>query len=108
MSITCALPSAVDTEFASRSHLEGAAIFTLPGARTVGGVVMSAEAVAKVALDATLARRPEVVPGILPRLYVGMADRRLLPRPLARGLAAFSFGASPWSARRPRRRASLA
>ena len=41
--------------------------------------------------------RPEAVPGLLPRLYVGLTDRRILPRRLARGLAAFSFGKPPWS-----------
>ena len=97
VSITCALPSAVDTEFASRSSLEDSAIFSLPGVRRIGGIVLAADAVAACVLDATLRGHAEVVPGILPRLYVGLADCRLLPPPLARGLAAFSFGASPFA-----------
>ena len=93
--VTCALPSAVDSEFAQRSGLSNAAIFSLPGVRRVGGIVMSAEAVASCAYKAALNGRAEIVPGLLPRLYVGLTDRRLLPRPLARGIAAFSFAESP-------------
>ena len=96
--VTCALPSAVDSEFSSASGLERAAIFTLPGVRSVGGIVLSSEAVAKCALDACLRGRREIVPGLAPRLYVGMTDRRLLPTSLSRALAAFSFATSPWSA----------
>ena len=95
VSVTYALPSAIDTEFAARSGLEQSAIFSLPGVRRIGGIVMSSDAVASKVLHAALRGRPEVVPGFLPKLYVGMADRRLLPAPLARALAAFSFGPSP-------------
>ena len=40
--------------------------------------------------------RAEVVPGLLPRLYVGLTDHRLLPVPVARGLAAFCFADAPF------------
>ena len=60
--VTCALPSAVDSEFAQRSGLSNAAIFSLPGVRRVGGIVMSAEAVASCAYKAALKGRAEIVP----------------------------------------------
>ena len=101
VSVTYALPSAIDTEFAARSGLEQSAVFSLPGVRRIGGIVMSSDAVASKVLQAALRGRPEVVPGVLPRLYVGMTDRRLLPRPLARAIAAFSFGPSPLSVSPP-------
>lgn len=91
VSITMALPSAIDTEFQHASGLATARVFTLPGVRKVGGIVMSAEAVSRATLDAALKGRPEVVPGLLPRLFVGLTDRRLLPKPLARAIAAFAF-----------------
>ena len=98
VSVTCALPSAVDgTEFSAASGLEGSAIFSLPrGMRRLGGTVMSAEAVAKCALDAALSGRAEVVPGLFPRLFVGLADRRLLPPAWTRGIAAFCFADAPF------------
>ena len=52
--------------------------------------------VAACALEAALRGRAEVVPGLLPRLYVGLTDRRLLPVPVARGLAAFCFADTPF------------
>ena len=99
VSVTCALPSAVDTEFARASGLEHAATFTLPGVRLLGAV-QSADAVARSALAAARARRAEVVPGWLPRAYVGLTDGVGMPRALTRWLAAVSFGAAPrppWS-----------
>ena len=97
VSVTCAMPSAVDTEFAARSSLQSSAIFSLGVMGRVGGIVMSADGVAACALSAAHRRQSEVVPGLLPRLYVGLTDRRLLPRPLARAIAAFSFGESPFA-----------
>ena len=92
VTVTCALPSAIDTEFQAASGLATAKVFTLPGVRRLpGGVVLSAEAVAKTATTAALRGRPEIVPGLLPRAFVGLSDRRLLPRPLARAIAAFCF-----------------
>ena len=101
LSLTCALPSAVDgTEFSAKSGLERSAIFSLPGGvRRVGGTVMSADAVARCALDTALRGRAEVVPGLFPRLFVGMSDRRLLPAPWARGIAAFCFAERPFGKR---------
>lgn len=98
LSITCAMPSAVDgTEFSANSGLERSAIFSLPGGvRRLGGTVMSADAVAKCALDAALRGRAEVVPGLFPRVFVGMTDRRLLPGRWARGIAAFCFADAPF------------
>jgi len=95
--VTCALPSAVDSEFALHSSLQSSAIFTLPGVRMVGGIVLSADKVAACALEATLRRRAEVVPGLVPRLYVGLTDGLGMPRWASRGLAAFSFGRSPFA-----------
>ena len=60
---------------------------------------MSADAVARCALDAALRGRAEVVPGLFPRLFVGMSDRRLLPAPWARGIAAFCFAERPFGKR---------
>ena len=74
VSITMALPSAIDTEFQHASGLATARVFTLPGVRKVGGIVMSAEAVSRATLDAALKGRLEVVPGLLPRLFVGLTD----------------------------------
>ena len=92
VSVTIALPSAIDTEFQQASGLATARVFTLPGVRKIpGGIVMSAEAVSRAVLKAALRGRPEVVPGFLPRTFVGLADRRLLPKPLARAIAAFAF-----------------
>lgn len=97
VSVTCALPSAVDTEFAAASSLEASAIFSLPPlVRQLGGIVMGADAVAACLLDAAHRGQAEVVPGVLPRLYVGLTDWRLLPQPLSRAIAAFSFGKSPF------------
>ena len=92
VSVTVALPSAIDTEFQQASGLATARVFTLPGVRRIpGGIVMSAEAVSRAVLNAALRGRPEVVPGFLPRTFVGLADRGLLPKPLARAIAAFAF-----------------
>lgn len=91
VSVTCALPSAVDTEFSSRSGLGTAAIFSLPGVRKIGGIVLPAHAVATSAVNAALRGRSEVVPGLMPRLYVGLTDCGLLPGPISRAVAAFSF-----------------
>ena len=102
VSVTYAMPAAVDTEFASTAGITTSAIFTLPGVRRVGGIVMSAEAAAASIVDAALRGKPECVPGILPRVYVALADRRLLPG--ARGLAAFSFAPAPALFRGWRRR----
>ena len=52
--------------------------------------------VAACALEAAMRGRAEVVPGLLPRLYVGLTDHRLLPVPVARGLAAFCFADAPF------------
>ena len=41
----------------------------------------------------------QVVPGLLPRLYVGLADRQLLPVSLTRRLAALCFADTPQFAR---------
>ena len=97
VSVTCGLPGAVDTEFASRSGLSDAAVFSLPGVRKIGGVVVSAERAARVMLAATLRGQREVVPGVLPRIYVSCAG--LLPSRLSRSIAAFSFGRSPMRAK---------
>jgi len=95
VTVTCAMPGAVDSEFASKSGLEASAVFTLPGVRKVGGVVLSANLAAKQMLAAALRGQREIVPGLLPRLYVGLSDRRMLPVGLSRSIAAFSFGAVP-------------
>ena len=47
-------------------------------------MVLSAEDAAQQMLSAALAGRAEIVPGLLPRLYVGLTDARLLPMPLSR------------------------
>ena len=41
-------------------------------------IVFRSGQVAACALEAALRGRAEVVPGLLPRLYVGLTDRRLL------------------------------
>ena len=58
--------------------------------------IVFAGQVAACALEAAMRGRAEVVPGLLPRLYVGLTDRRLLPVPVARGLAAFCFADAPF------------
>ncbi len=95
VSVTCAMPGAVDSEFAAQSGLEQSAVFSLPGVRSVGGVVLSAERAARIMLAATLRGQREVVPGLLPRMYVGLSDRRIVPTALSRAIASFSFGAAP-------------
>ena len=95
VSVTCGMPGAVDSEFASKSGLDKSAVFSLPGVRSVGGVVLSAERAARIMLSATLRGQREVVPGVLPRMYVGLSDRRIIPASLSRAIAAFSFGAAP-------------
>lgn len=95
VSVTCGMPGAVDSEFASKSGLEKSAVFSLPGVRSVGGVVLSAERAARIMLSATLRGQREVVPGVLPRMYVGLSDRRIIPASLSCAIAAFSFGAAP-------------
>ena len=66
----------------------------MPGVRSIGGIVMKPEAVAKQCLAATLRGQQEIVPGVLPRVFVGLTDRRLLPRRLSRAIAAFAFDVS--------------
>jgi short-subunit dehydrogenase len=94
--VTLALPSAVDSEFASQSGLDQAAVFNLPFARHLGGIVMQPRDVARSVLSATHKGRREVVPGLMPKLYVGLSDHRVLPPRLSRALASFCFGNSPW------------
>lgn len=101
VTITCALPGAVDTEFSRSSGLDSAKIFSLPGVRRLpGGIVLQPAAVARTAMDATLRGQREVVPGFLVRAFVGMTDRRLLPSRIARGIASFSFDTTSLAAPR--------
>ena len=90
--VTYAMPCAVDTEFAAVSGLQRARVFSLPGVRQFGsGVVLPADAVASAAVEATVRGKREVVPGFVPRLFVGLADRRILPTRVSRAIAAFAF-----------------
>ena len=51
-------------------------------------------AAAQIFKDAMRGKR-ESVPGVLPRVYVGLTGLGLLPVPLARIVAGFAFGQSP-------------
>lgn len=93
VAVTCLLPGATDTGFASVGGLETSSIFTLPGVRTLGAV-LPASTVAAAALDAAEAGRAEVVPGFLNKAFVLFCA--LTPSIFSRKVAQFAFGRNPF------------
>ena len=90
VAVTCLLPGATETEFASRASIERAMIFNFPFARAAG-LVLAPTAVARVGVDALAAGRATAIPGFLNAAYRTQAS--LMPAGLAADFAAACFGA---------------
>jgi len=74
VSVTCISPGATDTDFVVRAQIGE------KGLKTAGKVNMSANAVAKIAVESMLARKPEVITGFINKL--GAFFVWLLPKSL--------------------------
>ncbi|GMI36709.1 hypothetical protein TeGR_g2061, partial [Tetraparma gracilis] len=87
--VTTLLPGATDTEFAVRTNIQSALIFTFPGSRLLG-LTLSSEVVADYALEGLKSGAAEVIPGFMNRAYA-MAAENLMPAWMSRRYATYTF-----------------
>ena len=103
VSVTCLMPGATTTEFASSAHTEAAPGFSMVGARATG-LLMSPKVVARRGFRACLAGRAECSPGLLNTAFLRLGP--LLPARGGAAIASHFFCAPAWHRRRREQRAA--